>query len=1124
MIKLMKQQKLLCLFAFWFFATTTALSAIINHDISTARLTISGTSTDDYVITGSTTANYVDVETGYQGSITLKNCTISLTGIAHSAIKIHGQNNQSNLLPLTNVKIVLDGNNRLYHYNFRGWAALQVDQGAQINISAINPYDNTSGILEAIVDTEFGGAAIGALADNVNETRGTAIESCYATTVPTAGGNIVISSGTITAKGGHGAGIGGGFYTYYDGIIVIYGGVVNSRAGVDAAGIGSGCPVGNGVSNCYTPNSAIIVLPPAQITAWGANYIYNSQVAELALAGSNNIVYIGDPAKPQITVHTEDFEPNANIYVDLSMNSSIASVITAIVPSNELDINKVKFGQTNTSGIYSFNGVLNDSTTFFTDANSSQTATLGRPYFPKKVTLPNGGTVILPLAMDLSFQVFPSTPLIEGFSTLEAFTNAYRVRLIYKDNEDMTNVEFDLANGSATYFAPMRFFKTGGTEIAAPNKFIKGDTIDIVIPIKDLSRASSYSDVLRIIGDVNGTSTGYIRQIVSQVVIKSLNETVCGSFFFKNEYLNQTGMYADTLQSTLGLDSIVILNLTAYPIYNDTLKVEFCHPDSVLFDGQYYSKTGFYTNAYTTIAGCDSILNLQLTVHLFNDTIYTKICGNDSILFGGKHYSIIGIYTDSLKSVFGCDSLSTLHLTLQPPFNDTIYTKICGNNSILFGGKYYSIQGIYTDSLKTVFGCDSLSTLHLTLQSSSNDTTYTQICDNDSILFGGKHYRIQGIYTDSLKTIFSCDSLSTLNLTVRRTFNDTIYAQICDDDSYLFSGVYYFNQGIYTNTYTTINGCDSLSTLHLTVHPTFNDTIYAEIYTNESVLFGGKYYSSQGIYTDSLKTIFGCDSLSTLHLTVHPTFDFRIIELNDICGDDFSFNIDFEELYGIVDYYSLAFDTKALAAGFSDVTMTPFTNPIIINLPLNVRPDNYKVNITLENTAKYKQEFTLDFMVRYPSSVMVQKWNDVVALYNSDYNGGYGFSAIQWYKNGNILSGETYSYLYLENSIFTAGDEYSALLTRSDDGESVFTCPLTVVVRALSTQVYPTMLSAGETINIISPKTAKVSIYNSLGVISNSQNIGEGNNTITNLNRPGFYFIIISDEEQVLHRQTIIVK
>ena len=936
-----------------------------------------------------------------------------------------------------------------------------------------------------------------------------------------------------------------------------------------------------------------------------------------------------------------------------------------------------------------------------------------------------------------------------------------------------------------------------------------------------------YIDVLDMNNDTVTLSTTFT---VGASYNDTINDIICLGDRYQNAGFDtiptQVGFlsYSQNLKTTIGCDSIITLNLTVNSIKTTILHDTICQ--TVNYNNYNFNLTNPVTDTYSdtlsTTFGCDSIVTLNLIVrHTYNDTIYTRICNNDSVLFGGKYYSIQNIYTDSLKTIFGCDSLSTLNLMVHPLFNDTIHVNIFMNDSILFGGNYYSTSGFYTDSLKTIFGCDSIVVLKLeslpincpdgtvlfredfggnspndpvfsttpltqcsytfgadgspadgsgqgryalrkysfgsntwyfdlsdhtspnditrgylmqidaaavpgefykkridnlcqgsllTLSvwgmsatrtsgwangkialvvektngteiarsnvelinqrgyweqfslpfslpsgessivfriinnsttgagndfmlddievrlctppvdvtmdnevcegsstqfvgSFTNDGTFIEpleyrwlksatgdltsqtswtaigststlnitnvalsdsgfyrlavasagnidlencramsepfyfsvnpkkyfvysdtICSNQTYNFNGNSLNITGTYKDTITTVIGCDSIITLNLTVNPLFNDTIYMTICDNDSILFGGQYYSLQGSYTNSLSSVFGCDSLSTLNLTVRPTFNDTIYKTIYSNESVLFGGKYYSLQGIYTDSLKTVLGCDSLSTLHLTVHQAFDFKLIETGDICGDAFSFNIDFEELYGTVDFYSISFDAKTMAAGFSDITMASFTNPIIVNMPLNVRPDYYSMNITLENTAKYKQVFVVEFTVKYPSSVMAQKWNDVVALYNSAYNGGYDYSAIQWYKNGNILFGENYSHVYLENNIFTAGDEYSALLTRSDDGVSVLTCPLIVVVRALSAQVYPTILSAGETINIISPKSAKVSIYNSLGVISNSQNIGEGNNTITSPNSSGFYFMIISDEEQVLHKQTIVVK
>ncbi len=46
---------------------------------------------------------------------------------------------------------------------------------------------------------------------------------------------------------------------------------------------------------------------------------------------------------------------------------------------------------------------------------------------------------------------------------------------------------------------------------------------------------------------------------------------------------------------------------------NDTLHVIVCQPDSYLFNGAYYSTSGYYPFTFVSVAGCDSIVTLHLT-------------------------------------------------------------------------------------------------------------------------------------------------------------------------------------------------------------------------------------------------------------------------------------------------------------------------------------------------------------------------------------------------------------------------------------------------------------------------------------------------------------------------------
>ncbi len=71
---------------------------------------------------------------------------------------------------------------------------------------------------------------------------------------------------------------------------------------------------------------------------------------------------------------------------------------------------------------------------------------------------------------------------------------------------------------------------------------------------------------------------------------------------------------------------------------------------------------------------------------------------------------------------------------------------------------------------------------------------------------------------------------------------------------------------------------------------------------------------------------------------------------------------------------------------------------------------------------------TRTITIKYPESVVVQKFVNVLAVLNAQYNGGYDFVGFQWYKNGEILTGETGA-VYHTIAPFSVGDTYSVELT-----------------------------------------------------------------------------------------------
>jgi len=105
------------------------------------------------------------------------------------------------------------------------------------------------------------------------------------------------------------------------------------------------------------------------------------------------------------------------------------------------------------------------------------------------------------------------------------------------------------------------------------------------------------------------------------------------------------------------------------------------------------------------------------------------------------------------------------------------------------------------------------------------------------------------------------------------------------------------------------------------------------------------------------------------------------------------------------------------------------------------RPDTYPAVLTIYGSDSSSVSSEFKFSILYPSWIIHQKWNDVLMVMNEKYNGGYVFTAFQWYKDGVRLDGEKNEYLYLPEHLDT-GSEYYVELTREDDNKTICTCAM----------------------------------------------------------------------------------
>ncbi|MGQ8338919.1 Ig-like domain-containing protein [Sunxiuqinia sp. A32] len=397
------------------------------------------------------------------------------------------------------------------------------------------------------------------------------------------------------------------------------------------------------------------------------------------------------------------------------------------------------------------------------------------------------------------------------------------------------------------------------------------------------------------------------------------------------------GTYNDTINNVFGCDSVMTLNLFVNPETVETTTLEICSSQVPFnWNSLVIDTTGIYTDTLTNALGCDSIVTVDLTVlPELTTVIDTTICDSElPFNWSGVDYSAAGVYSDTLISSFGCDSIITLNLFVNPETASVIDTTICETDlPFIWNGIDYISSGSFNDTITNSFGCDSVMTLNLTVNPTSVSVTDTTICESDlPFVWNGVDYPVAGTYNDTIDNVFGCDSVMTLNLFVNPETIETTTLEICSSQvPFNWNSLVIDTTGIYTDTLTNALGCDSIVTVDLTVLPELTTTIDTTICDSELPFnWNGVDYSAAGVYSDTLISSFGCDSIITLNLFINPETA-SVIDTT-ICETDLPF------VWNGVDY---------IASGtFNDTIANTFGCDSVMTLNLTVNPASVSVTDT----------------------------------------------------------------------------------------------------------------------------------------------------------------------------------
>ena len=368
---------------------------------------------------------------------------------------------------------------------------------------------------------------------------------------------------------------------------------------------------------------------------------------------------------------------------------------------------------------------------------------------------------------------------------------------------------------------------------------------------------------------------------VKSISSSTTNVSICTSqvpFVWNGKSYNTSGTYVDTLMNSEGCDSIASLNLTVLTTISTVFNITICPAQlPYKWNGNTYTSAGTYNINLKSSGGCDSVVTLNLSVsNTIRSTTYITICSKElPFVWNGSSYTATGIYTFSLASTGGCDSIATLNLSVQDTLRSHSPISVCSTQlPYSFHGKQYTTGGSYYDTSVNKAGCDSISWLELTVINTTASTNNISICTNQAPYFwNGNTYSVSGTYKTTLVNYLGCDSVATLNLLISDTVRSVTNVSVCENAlPYTWNNNTYNTQGAYNITLVSSSGCDSLATLNLTVNNTTTSSTNLSICPNNlPYTWNGKSFAKAGSYSIKLINATGCDSIAVLNLIVRNT-------------------------------------------------------------------------------------------------------------------------------------------------------------------------------------------------------------------------------------------------------------
>ncbi len=372
----------------------------------------------------------------------------------------------------------------------------------------------------------------------------------------------------------------------------------------------------------------------------------------------------------------------------------------------------------------------------------------------------------------------------------------------------------------------------------------------------------------------------------------SLLSSICtgDSLLFHGSHLKTTGTYYHTATNQHGCDSLVQLELSVLQSIASQSVVNACPGDSVFVLGQWLETGQSATASYTTLSGCDSLVTVMaMPFNIPSATVQLSACTGDSALYAGALVPAGASQLFTLPSFQGCDSLVTVSVLELPHSFSNLTLAACPGDSALYAGILVPAGSAQAFIFNNWQGCDSTVTVTVAELPTSAGTANFSACPGTAVDFYGVMVMAGTSQVVPLDNWQGCDSLVTVTVAALPAPTSSLALSACTGGFADYFGQLLAAGSTTPFLYPTAQGCDSLVVVAVAELPTSSDTVQLTACSGSFAIYNGQQVPAGENEDFTFSNWLNCDSVVTVSVAALPV-NLHVLDTAVCSNDFFNFN------------------------------------------------------------------------------------------------------------------------------------------------------------------------------------------------------------------------------------------